>query len=74
MQKWLLGLWEKHKTIIFVTHYIDEAIFLSDRIIAMKDGKFVSEHEIKFSWPRSEEIKFSRKFALLKKKILASMS
>lgn len=74
MQKWLLDLWEKeHKTIIFVTHYIDEAIFLSDRVIVMKDGKFVGEFDIKFKRPRKEQIKFSGEFSRLKRQILNIM-
>ncbi len=74
MQKWLLDLWEKdHKTMVFVTHYIDEAIFLSDRIIIMRDGKFVDEFNVKFKRPRNEEIKLSRKFSSLKRRILNIM-
>ena len=75
MQKWLLDLWEKEqKTIIFVTHYIDEAIFLSDRIIVIKDGRFVSEYKIAFPRPRNEEIKFGERFNHLKQSILKAMN
>ena len=75
MQKWLLELWAKeHKTIIFVTHYIDEAIFLSDRIIVMKDGEFVNEHKIAFPRPRNEEIRFGERFNHLKQRILKAMN
>jgi ABC-type nitrate/sulfonate/bicarbonate transport system ATPase subunit len=36
MQQWLLDVWrEQQKTILFVTHDIDEALFLSDRVIVM---------------------------------------
>lgn len=36
MQQWLLDVWrEQRKTILFVTHDIDEALFLSDRVIVM---------------------------------------
>jgi NitT/TauT family transport system ATP-binding protein len=75
MQKWLLDLWEKeHKTIIFVTHYIDEAIFLSDRIVVTRDGKFVEEYKIAFPRPRNEEIKFGERFNHLKQSILKAMN
>jgi len=41
MQKWLLNIWSKHKnTIIFITHDIEEAIFLADRILVLKNKKF----------------------------------
>ncbi len=71
MQRWLLDLLEKDKkTIVFVTHYIDEAIFLSDRIIVIKDGKFLKAYKIPFRRPRLEKIKFTRKFNLLKSQIM----
>ena len=38
MQQWLLGEWEREKkTILFVTHDVGEAIFLSDRILVVYD-------------------------------------
>ena len=75
IQKWLLDLCKKEqKTIIFVTHYIDEAIFLSDRIIIMKDGKFVDEYNVALTRPRNEEIKFGEKFNRLKQQIMKSMN
>ena len=45
----LLRLWNldnRSKTIIFVTHDIDEAIFLSDRIVVMNDGPSATIREI----------------------------
>src|SRR5690349_11411638 len=36
MQEWLLSIWEQdHRTIIFITHDIEESIFLSDRVLLM---------------------------------------
>ncbi|KPU43450.1 aliphatic sulfonates import ATP-binding protein SsuB [Oxobacter pfennigii] len=38
MQLWLLSIWEKFKrSVLFITHSIDEAIFLSDRIYVLSD-------------------------------------
>ena len=38
MQDWLISVWEKHKkTVLFVTHDIDEAIYLSDRVLVMSE-------------------------------------
>ena len=75
MQKWLLALCEKEsKTINFVTHYIDEAIFLSDRIIIIKDGEFIEEFNIKFPRPRNEEIKFGKHFNHLKRRVLKAIN
>ena len=70
MQKWLLDIWQKeHKTIIFVTHSIEEAIFLADRVLILKNKKITKEFKINFNRPRNEEIKFDKKFVELKKKI-----
>ncbi|MBU9714018.1 ABC transporter ATP-binding protein [Evansella tamaricis] len=38
MQEWLLNLWEKRKTtVLFITHDVDEALFLSDRIFVLSE-------------------------------------
>ena len=70
MQKWLLDIWQKeHKTIIFVTHSIEEAVFLADRVLILKNKKIAKEFRINFKRPRNENIKFDKNFAELKKKI-----
>lgn len=59
MQDLLLSLWEgdgysKKKTVVFVTHDIDEAIFLSDRIIMLSNcpGQIAAEFDVHFPRPR----------------------
>ncbi|MBL8186506.1 MAG: ABC transporter ATP-binding protein [Acidobacteria bacterium] len=75
MQQWLLNVWSaEHKTIIFVTHDIDEAIFLSDRVLVLNSGKVAAEHHIPFDRPRDEDIKFSSEFIRLKKEIYDRMN
>ncbi len=75
MQKWLMSLCEQEKkTIVFVTHYIDEAIFLSDKIAVMKGGGFAKVFKVPFSRPREEEIKFTEKFTKLKRQITNSIN
>ena len=70
MQKWLLDIWkEEKKTIVFVTHSIDEAIFLADRVFILKDKKIKNEFKIEFKRPRNENIKFDNRFIELKSKI-----
>src|SRR3989344_348081 len=54
MQQWLLDVWEREKkTILLVTHYLDEAIFLSDKIFILTKGK-IKEIKIDFPRPRKE--------------------
>lgn len=77
MQKWLLSIWEEYKkTIIFVTHNIDEALFLSDRIIVFSEKPAIVKAEFKlpFSRPREEEILFDEQFLAIKKEIFREIS
>jgi NitT/TauT family transport system ATP-binding protein len=75
MQQWLLDVWATHKkTIIFVTHNIEEAIFLADRVLVLNNQKFVGEYKISFSRPRNESIKFSPEFNKLRQRIFESLN
>lgn len=59
MQKWLLSIWREYKrSILFVTHNIDEALYLSDRIIVLseKPATVKKEFTIPFKRPRDESI------------------
>lgn len=58
LQELLLSLLEneeKKKTVVFVTHDIDEAILLSDRILFMRDRHIFKELAVPFAHPRSRE-------------------
>jgi len=58
LQEWLLTEWEKHsKTILFVTHDVEEAIFLSKKIFVISDRPVThfEEFEIPLSYPRKRE-------------------
>lgn len=47
MQEWLLAQWEKWKsTVLFITHDVEEALFLSDRIFLLKNKPVTSFEEI----------------------------
>jgi ABC-type nitrate/sulfonate/bicarbonate transport system ATPase subunit len=55
LQKELLRIWEQNrKTILFVTHSVDEAIFLADRIVVMSNnpGRIIEEIVVPMSRPR----------------------
>jgi NitT/TauT family transport system ATP-binding protein len=70
MQNWLLDIWEKnHKTVIFVTHSIEEAVFLSDRVLILGDGQVQGEVQVPFKRPRGEELKFTGAFGEIKRRI-----
>jgi ABC-type nitrate/sulfonate/bicarbonate transport system ATPase subunit len=76
MQEWLLGIWEAdHRTILFITHDIEEAVFLSDRVLMMsaRPGRIKGEVEVGLRRPRTHEILTSPDFTRLKKHILDQM-
>jgi ABC-type nitrate/sulfonate/bicarbonate transport system ATPase subunit len=76
MQSWLLSIWEQYKkTIIFVTHNIEEALFLSDRILVLseKPARMKQEVVVPFLRPREEAILFSDVFLRYKKMIHESL-
>lgn len=53
LQKELLEIWEKNKkTIIFVTHSVDEAVYLADKIVVMSYGPGTIKDIIKVDMPR----------------------
>lgn len=59
----LLELWQQKRwTVVFVTHNIYEAVYLSNRVIVMaaRPGRVVSEIEINAGYPRSEEFRTSK--------------
>ncbi len=73
MQELLTGVWEElHKTILFVTHDVEEAIFLSDRVFVMtaRPGRIKAEIEVPLERPRSYGLKASETFLDLKKQAL----
>lgn len=73
MQDWLISVWEKHKkTVLFVTHDIDEAIYLSDRVLVMSDrpGTINGEIQINIERPRKREMILTSQFSEYKKNIL----
>ena len=73
LQKQILDICKQNnKTIIFVTHDIDEAVFLSDEIVVLsrRPGKIKKIHEIKLEHPRNRN---DEKFEDLVSEIIAEI-
>jgi NitT/TauT family transport system ATP-binding protein len=73
MQQLLLKVWEHdHKTVLFVTHDIDEAILLGDRVYVMtsRPGRLKEEIVVPIPRPRSVGMVMEPEFIELKRKIL----
>jgi NitT/TauT family transport system ATP-binding protein len=72
MQAELLGIWaQTKKTVLFITHQIDEAIYLSDRVIVMsaRPGRVIDDVAVGFGRPRSLDLKRTPAFSELEQRI-----
>ncbi|MDQ0197909.1 ABC transporter ATP-binding protein [Neobacillus ginsengisoli] len=72
MHSWLLELWgDLQKTVLFITHDLEEAILLSDRIYLLSgDGKSrVKEMKIDLTRPRRSEIIYQTEFISMRKEL-----
>src|SRR3546814_13455842 len=66
MQELLLGIWEaSRKTVLFVTHAIDEAIFMANRVLVMtaRPGRVECDLAIDLPHPRHPTVKTTPEFA-----------
>ena len=73
MQNWLLQIWtDLKKTVLFVTHDIDEAIYLSDDIYVLspRPGRLKKKISVDLPRPRTEETILSNEFVELKQQLL----
>jgi NitT/TauT family transport system ATP-binding protein len=74
MQELLLNIWEQsHKTVLFITHDIDEAILLGDRVHVMtaRPGRIKEVVEIDIARPRNVDVLTSIEFIAIKRRIMA---
>jgi NitT/TauT family transport system ATP-binding protein len=73
MQQLLLEMWTRIRTtVVFVTHDIDEALFLADRILVMsaRPGRLIEDLPLDFARPRSPALVTSAPFVALKRHCL----
>jgi len=74
MQQWLLDVWsENRRTVLFITHDVDEAIFLSDRVIVMsaRPGQLIDQFTIDLPRPRTLEMLTLPGFTVVKARLFA---
>ena len=72
MQELLLSIWELHKkTVLFVTHDIDEAIFMANRcaVFSARPGRIKNELQIDLPYPRHYTVKTTPRFSELKAQV-----
>lgn len=73
MQKWLLTTWEKYRqTVIFITHNIEEALFLSDKIVVLTNSpaRVKKIIHVPFTRPRDESLLLTDEFLTWKRKVI----
>ena len=62
-----------HKTVIFITHDIDEAILLADRIVVMEPGSIRSIHKVRLPHPRvREELSGTEEYERLHRQLISA--
>jgi ABC-type nitrate/sulfonate/bicarbonate transport system ATPase subunit len=73
MQSWLLEIWQAdRKTVLFVTHDVEEAVYLSDRVYVLsgRPGRVVIRVDIDLPRPRAPSVSLTARFMELKQRLL----
>ncbi|WP_172829003.1 ABC transporter ATP-binding protein [Paraoerskovia marina] len=76
LQEQLLETWSREKrTVVFITHDVDEAVFLANRVVVMaaRPGRIYDVIDIDLPYPRTEEVRLSPEFAELRNRIWTSV-
>jgi len=76
MQELLLKVWEKHRTtVVFITHDVEEAVFLSDRVIVMSSlpGRLKTQFQVSIARPRSYEVMTGAAFIDIKRQVIEAI-
>ena len=76
MQEHLLQTWEQEKrTIVFITHDVDEAAFLANRVVVMADrpGRIDRIIDVDLPYPRTEQVRLSPEFTAVRNEIWTSV-
>lgn len=72
MQDQLLDTWSRERrTVIFITHDVDEAVYLANRVIVMaaRPGRLHRIIPVDLPYPRTEEMRLSREFAEIRNQV-----
>jgi ABC-type nitrate/sulfonate/bicarbonate transport system ATPase subunit len=70
MMVWVLKILSKMNiTILMVTHYLDEALVLADKVVVLKNKNILTEVIVPFDKPRSQSIRYAENFQKMKQKL-----
>lgn len=73
MQSFLLGLWQRLKTtVLFITHDVEEAVLLADRVVVMtpRPGRVAAEIAVPFPRPRHWDLVLTADFVAIKREVV----
>jgi ABC-type nitrate/sulfonate/bicarbonate transport system ATPase subunit len=76
MRTWLLQVWERFRqTVLFVTHDVEEAVYLADRVylFSQRPGRILLEIKVEFPRPRASEILTDPRFIAYRQELLAAL-
>jgi NitT/TauT family transport system ATP-binding protein len=76
LQEQLLDTWSREKrTVMFITHDVDEAVFLANRVVVMaaRPGRIYDVIDVDLPYPRTEEARLSPEFAELRNRVWYSV-
>jgi sulfonate transport system ATP-binding protein len=63
LQKWLLDFWtRKHAAVVFVTHDVEEALMLGDRVAVLANGRLDHAMHVPFRRPRDDALRYTMEF------------
>jgi NitT/TauT family transport system ATP-binding protein len=72
LQEQLLDTWSQEKrTVVFITHDVDEAVFLANRVVVMAaaPGRIAEVVDVDLPYPRNEDVRLSPEFGALRNRI-----
>ncbi len=72
MQDQLLETWSRERrTVMFITHDVDEAVYLANRVIVMaaRPGRLKEIITVDLPYPRTEEIRLSSEFTAIRNRV-----
>jgi NitT/TauT family transport system ATP-binding protein len=76
LQEQLLDTWSREqRTVLFITHDVDEAVFLANRVVVMaaRPGRIRDVIDVDLPYPRTEEARLSPEFAQLRNRVWTSV-